>query len=1216
MPPSGGPPRAVRPGDQRRGGSGHAGDLDGSEDGPAAWPRRLRGRPVSPLDRRSLRRLLRDLGRGETRPQAVRRIRRGIGSRVAGAPLAAAGPATSARRAGAAGKPGKAAATGPGGRTPEWYVGSWGRLAGAIAGRNPALDPTPPDPAQGPDLLRAARVHRGRAAFAEALSQGQPLAVAVCGAVDALAAAREHSAAWSLAESVRRLPEGAAAGAAGHAVLLHRRRQFARAWTVLNGLDDALLRDTLPVEAVDAALAVDTAASRKRALDLTADPAVFTDAQLVDLAGRFLAVHDREQAGRLVAELRRRPPGGLDERREHVAGLLEGWVAPRSHDVPAGAVPVGVIDYWSPDHVLTSGNLGDNVQTLALVGHLARLSDVTFTGEDGLGEAVTEVQGLVQERFRRTGVGGRVHLVPVDRDVSTLADLPEGTWTIAFGWHMHPLFDLRYDFPYHPNLRPLFVSFHVNRLDMLDDEALAYLRAHGPVGCRDWTTVFLLLSAGVDAFFTGCLTSTVDTLFPSRQEAYRGAKTVGVIDRPAAGAAKGAPLAEFTHQSDEYRFLSAADGLRAAHARLGAYQRDLARVVTSRLHAYLPLTSLGVPVEFRPGSPGDVRFAGLAGLTPDDPALAAMRDGLRDLLAEVLGTIVSGGSEDEVRARWRELTADRVAQAKAAFAEPVQAPSPSLDVEATVRDVLAGRRRYGPHDGVDPADVTDLVLAFDENLTWPAAVYLQSVLDNASGPVRLWVLSRGIPLAYEEWLSAAFPAVPMTFVPCDAVSYETEGGPKRRFPGRITVSTMDRLFLPLLLPEVARVVYMDVDTLVLGDVTELARTDLDGHAVAVRDSNVTEASEWASAGRRLPMELATELRRSAGHAHGFGGAAINAGVLVMDLDRMRKDDFTARYLGLGERYGLHDQDTMLLYLGPDRVHLPARWNALPVHEDVEDPAVIHWASLTKPWEDELTHEQELWRSYADRVARRVGRPPVWGGPDARLEPLHVLGPSQDPLPEPVEAVMEQVRAEKLTYLDKAALRTLVTAVRDLEAAGVPGLVLEAGTARGGSAIAMAAAKAADRPMRVYDVFGMIPPPGHRDGADVHARYETIRRGQSTGVGGEVYYGYREDLRGEVTDSFARLGVPLDAHAVELVQGLFEDTLVVDGPVALAHLDGDWYDSTMVCLERIVPHLSVGGRIVVDDYDMWSGCRRAVDDYFAGRAGFRFERRGRLHVVRV
>jgi O-methyltransferase len=86
--------------------------------------------------------------------------------------------------------------------------------------------------------------------------------------------------------------------------------------------------------------------------------------------------------------------------------------------------------------------------------------------------------------------------------------------------------------------------------------------------------------------------------------------------------------------------------------------------------------------------------------------------------------------------------------------------------------------------------------------------------------------------------------------------------------------------------------------------------------------------------------------------------------------------------------------------------------------------------------------------------------------------------------------------------------------------------------------------------------------------------------------------------------------------VELVRGLFEDTLDLDEPVAFAHLDGDWYESTMTCLERIAPLLAPGGRIVLDDYYHWSGCRTAVDEYFAGRDGYRFEERARLHVVRA
>jgi hypothetical protein len=219
------------------------------------------------------------------------------------------------------------------------------------------------------------------------------------------------------------------------------------------------------------------------------------------------------------------------------------------------------------------------------------------------------------------------------------------------------------------------------------------------------------------------------------------------------------------------------------------------------------------------------------------------------------------------------------------------------------------------------------------------------------------------------------------------------------------------------------------------------------------------------------------------------------------------------------------------------------------------------------------------------------------------------------LPPEVEEAIERTRREHLTYLRKNDLRELATIVADADANQLPGLIVEAGTARGGSAIVMAAAKAPERPMKVYDVFGMIPAPSEHDGPDVHRRYETITGGEATGPGGETYYGYRDDLLSEVHDSFARLGVPADERNVELVQGLFEDTIDIDEPVAFAHLDGDWYESTMTCLQRITPHLVPGGRIVLDDYDHWSGCRMAVDEFFEDRPGFRLEHKAKLHVIR-
>lgn len=211
----------------------------------------------------------------------------------------------------------------------------------------------------------------------------------------------------------------------------------------------------------------------------------------------------------------------------------------------------------------------------------------------------------------------------------------------------------------------------------------------------------------------------------------------------------------------------------------------------------------------------------------------------------------------------------------------------------------------------------------------------------------------------------------------------------------------------------------------------------------------------------------------------------------------------------------------------------------------------------------------------------------------------------------------RVWRDRLTYLEPPALADLWDRAREVERRGLPGVLVETGCALGGSAIVLAAAKARERELRVYDVFGMIPAPSKADGADVLTRYDVISSGDAEGLDGDPYYGYEPNLAGKVASTFDRYSLPRFEHGVRLVQGLYHDTLHLDGPVALAHVDCDWYESVLVCLERIVPHLVPGGVLVIDDYDAWSGCRRAVDDYFGAGGGgeFDFERRERLHVVR-
>ncbi|UTJ05790.1 polysaccharide pyruvyl transferase family protein [Arcobacter roscoffensis] len=64
------------------------------------------------------------------------------------------------------------------------------------------------------------------------------------------------------------------------------------------------------------------------------------------------------------------------------------------------------------------------------------------------------------------------------------------------------------------NIEPLFISFHINNTAaqaMLTSKAIEYLKKYQPIGCRDEYTVGILKDKGIEAYFSGCLTTTLDS---------------------------------------------------------------------------------------------------------------------------------------------------------------------------------------------------------------------------------------------------------------------------------------------------------------------------------------------------------------------------------------------------------------------------------------------------------------------------------------------------------------------------------------------------------------------------------------------------------------------------------------------------------------------------------------------------------------------------------
>jgi hypothetical protein len=229
---------------------------------------------------------------------------------------------------------------------------------------------------------------------------------------------------------------------------------------------------------------------------------------------------------------------------------------------------------------------------------------------------------------------------------------------------------------------------------------------------------------------------------------------------------------------------------------------------------------------------------------------------------------------------------------------------------------------------------------------------------------------------------------------------------------------------------------------------------------------------------------------------------------------------------------------------------------------------------------------------AARWIARLGRLFCGSRRAAREEPARWAG------------LIARVRARRLTYCGPPKLETICQTIDRLHEQRIRGCYVEAGCALGGSAIVIGTLKPREAPFYVFDAFGMIPPPGANDGPDSHARYAEIASGRSAGIQGDPYYGYLPNLREVVEQNLRSFGLDLAERNIQLIPGLFAASLQVAEPIALAHIDCDWYDSVLLCIERLAPRMVPGGAMVFDDYSSYAGCRRAVDAWLATTSEFR------------
>lgn len=159
---------------------------------------------------------------------------------------------------------------------------------------------------------------------------------------------------------------------------------------------------------------------------------------------------------------------------------------------------------------------------------------------------------------------------------------------------------------------------------------------------------------------------------------------------------------------------------------------------------------------------------------------------------------------------------------------------------------------------------------------------------------------------------------------------------------------------------------------------------------------------------------------------------------------------------------------------------------------------------------------------------------------------------------------------------------------------VPGVFVECGVWRGGCSAAMLLAQrerhgTVMRKTYLLDSFQGLPPATERDGPFALAWQA------------DTHHNCRASLS-EVRAAIAALDTPAESY--EFVPGWFDNTVpllarrLAQERIALLRVDGDWYDSTAVCLEHLVPIVPEGGVVILDDYYVFDGCARATHDFLS------------------
>ena len=157
-----------------------------------------------------------------------------------------------------------------------------------------------------------------------------------------------------------------------------------------------------------------------------------------------------------------------------------------------------------------------------------------------------------------------------------------------------------------------------------------------------------------------------------------------------------------------------------------------------------------------------------------------------------------------------------------------------------------------------------------------------------------------------------------------------------------TLTIYFRIFIPFMFKEYDKAIYIDSDTCIPGDISELYNIDL-------KDNLFGGCTDISCKDNAI---LCDYFKTNAGVSI---DEYINSGVLLMNMKKLRDVNFADHFLHLLNKYHFDticpDQDYINAMAYGKILHLSNEWDAMPTNGSLvfENPKIIHYNLFFKPW---------------------------------------------------------------------------------------------------------------------------------------------------------------------------------------------------------------------------------------------------------------------------